>query len=565
MCKQYPDLNNVLALTKEFFHLCNTYYTAPHPGPKLNQQWWLHLLQQFPNNKINKKLQLGIKQGVRLGINRKDLPLLDEPTNIISSVKELEELLKKLISDIQVRNKQPVMEKPKYISCIFMKDEIKKYRLITHASKSKHGKGSLNANIRDDHKNVVLWNLKTLCKWLYLHGAKQGLYVTTYDLKDYFHHFHLHPHDVPYCGYQVFGNYLVALFSPYGVASVPQIACTHSEISTVKFHKQAPLHSQDTQKYYVDDCTLIHTDYWELHKNGLQCLKIVNDAGLTEQCKKRTWCERITKIYGWIFNTNNMTIRLPFDKLEKIKKILNIFLFKVDYCTTKFLFKVCGLLMHYSQINKIIKIICIKVVKLIYENINTNLSIKRQLNKIILIPTFIKNHFNIFYHFITKTTTFSIESIINEYKPQLLIATDATLISYGIYCNGTYVSSFLPFNMIGQPIHLCECWAVLQAIYLFECKNMNVVVYTDNEPTSKVMQNYWCKDLQWEPYLSNRAKFMIKNNCIIDVIYVKGKCNIFADYLSRGKLKSFKDACKKYKKPCVTRLYPKPLFKLNYN
>ena len=59
-----------------------------------------------------------------------------------------------------------------------MKDEITKYRLITHASKKLKGFESLNENILAEYKPVCLWNLKRLCKWLYLHGNKKGLWIT---------------------------------------------------------------------------------------------------------------------------------------------------------------------------------------------------------------------------------------------------------------------------------------------------------------------------------------------------------------------------------------------------
>ena len=189
---------------------------------------------------------------------------------------------------------------------------------------------------------------------------------TTYDLEDYFHHFLLNKKDTEYVGYQVFGKQMIALYSPYGVAAVPRIACTHSELSTVPFHRQVTIDSKDTHKMYVDDGTIIHHDNWKLHLNCLLAFKNINNATLKEKVKKRHYCVQQAKIYGWMFDTQYtpLLLYLPFDKRVKINKLLNIII-KVEYCDIKFLFKVTGTLMHYSQINKIIKIICIKFIRII--------------------------------------------------------------------------------------------------------------------------------------------------------------------------------------------------------
>ena len=475
-------------------------------------------------------------------------------------------MLTKLISDITKRNKQPINYKPKYISCIFMKNEIKKYRLITHASKKTKNTTSLNDIISEESKPVALWNLKTLFQWLYRHGNKLGLYITTFDLKDFFHHFRLHDQDADYCGYQILGKYLIALYSPYGVSSVPNIACTHSEMTTVEFNNRVPITSQGTQKYYVDDSTIIHHDAYQLHENSLEAITILKEAGFTESIEKRTWVKRRTKIYGWMFYTATTPIKiyLPIKKLHKIKQFLKIFIHKVDFCTLKFLFSLTGTLMHYSQINKIIKIICIKLVRKIYESINNNIEIKKQMNKIIYIPKWMKQHMSLFEHFLLKYQEFSINTILNAYKPQIQIATDATLISYGIYCYGYYISSLIPRKLIGQPVHITEAWTVIQALHIFKdiCAGKTVLIHCDNEPTVKVLTRYWNKHEQWQPYLQERGLFMIDNKCIIDLKHVPGERNIFADNLSRGRLQTFYQECKQHKRPLISRLFPKTnLFK----
>ena len=545
----------------EFFDECNNLLYTPHPGPKLNNQWWLDLFKTLPQTKANKLLVKGIEEGVRLGIKKKHGPLLQIPKNMVNNVKECEELLKKLIKDLGKRNKQPVLYTPTYIASIFMKDEVTKYRLISDASRKFRGFGSLNENIKDEFKPVYLWNLKELCKWLYLHGNKRGLYITTFDLEDYFHHFLLHPDDVKYVGYQVFGKKLVALYSPYGVSSVPRIACTHSELTTVPFHRLLPRWCQNILRWYVDDSTLIHWDYWTCHTSSLLILKLIIQAGLKENVKKRSWVKQESKIYGWIFYTESTPIRisLPYKKRIKIALLLEIFL-KVEYCTIAFLFKLTGTLMHYAQVNKVIKVICIKFIRIIYDIIDKNISIKKQVNKLVYIPAWFKSHFKIWKDYTTKHIEFPIDTVLKTYKQELVIATDATLISYGIYCNGYYISELLPIELIGQPIHICEAWAVLQAVNIFSkwCKSKNVVIYCDNEPACDVFTNYWCKNMAWEPYLYQRARYMMEYDCIIDVVHVSGECNKLADTLSRGRMQDFHAICSRFNRKTIKRLHPKP-------
>ena len=555
----WPDLQPIIDLILEFIQLCNKYISLPYPGNKLNTKWWLELLNSLPSGPANELLINGIKHGVRLGFASHKPPLVRIPTNIISSLTELEQMLKILMKDIKRRNKQPVSWHPSYINCIWMRDEIKKYRLITHASKCIKGFGSINSIIKDEFKPVYLWNLKTLCQWLYLHGNKSGLYITTYDLEDYFHHFRIHPDDRKYVGYMVFGKKLISLYTPYGLASVPRIACTHSDISTIAYHRLMDRASQDTQRFYVDDSTVIHYDWWQLHLNSLTALKVSRDAGFIEGPKKRTWCCQLNKIYGWIFDTQYtpILIYLPFKRRVKLRKLLDIML-SVSYGDIAFMFKLCGCIMNYCQINKILKILCIKWIKLIYANIDSDLSIKSQMNKIIHWPSWFINRFKIWYYIIYEYHTFSINNILCEYINPIYIAVDATLISYGIYCNGQYISDILPKFMLGLPIHLCEAYAVLQAIYIFQkiILSHHVIIYCDNEPACKVFQRYWSKNITWEPYLYQRSLFMVQLDCIIDVIHVAGECNVFADALSRGKMGTFKQLCITHKRPYYQRIYP---------
>ena len=270
-----------------------------------------------------------------------------------------------------------------------------------------------------------------------------------------------------------------------------------------------------------------------------------------------------TKIYGWMFNTQYtpILIYLPYKKRLKLTKLLDIIL-KVKYCDLRFLFKVSGTLMHYSQINKIIKVLCIKFIKVIYSYIDLNEPIRKQLNNIIFLPLWFRTHFKIWKYYISGFKQFTIDSVINSYNTHLFIATDSTLITYGIYCNGYYISDILPKEIIGLPVHICEAWTVIQALFIFKklLKNKNIIVYCDNKPTCDIMTKYWCKNLQWEPYLFTRAKYMMDYNCIIDVKHVAGVCNIFADKLSRAQINKFKQNCIKYNRPIKRRLYA-PYFK----
>ena len=369
--------------------------TAPHPGPKLNVKWWLNMLNTLPNNKDNILLKDGIKYGVSLGITHQN-NFSQKPSNVINSVEELEQLLLTLIRDLKQHNIHPVSYTPYYINSVFMRKEPTKYRLITNASYKAPYKVSINESIQEEYKPVYLYNLKRLCLWLYNHGAKTGLYVSTMDLHDYFHQFMIRAEDVPYTGYQIFGKTLTALYAPFGISSVPRIGCTHSEITTVAFHRQVGLVDQDTYKYYVDDSTLINPDPWQLHLNGLKALKIMKQAGLQESVNKRVWCQNVVKIYGWIFDLqyNNLKIYYPYKKRQKLKHLLDVVI-NNKYVELRVLFKLSGTIMHYSQVNIILKVMCLKLVGIIYGYIDQHSNIRKQLRKIVLIPKWLQNHLKI--------------------------------------------------------------------------------------------------------------------------------------------------------------------------
>ena len=243
--QKYPDCSTILPLVKEYYGVWNEYLNKPKPAPRINQQWWLEFVKTLPEKRLASQHAKWIKNGFELGISHHHGKLLRSPTNFVNSLRECIELLQRLISDIKNRNKQPTLNKPLYISCVWMRDEGKKFRLITHASKALWGKKSLNESINDEYKGLYLYNLNTLCKWLYFYGGKKGLYLITFDLKDYFHHFHLNKRDQQYCGYSFLGKYLYSLFSPYGIASVPKIATKHSDLLPIAFDRYHPLNSDE--------------------------------------------------------------------------------------------------------------------------------------------------------------------------------------------------------------------------------------------------------------------------------------------------------------------------------
>ena len=108
MVSEDPTLKNIQDLILEFLKLWNHYVNIKLPGNKLNTNWWTKFLRTLPNSIENKELLNGIYNGVRLGINNiNNIKLVRIPTNIISSIKELEELLKVINKDMVKRNKQP--------------------------------------------------------------------------------------------------------------------------------------------------------------------------------------------------------------------------------------------------------------------------------------------------------------------------------------------------------------------------------------------------------------------------------------------------------------------------
>ena len=72
------------------------------------------------------------------------------------------------------------------------------------------------------------------------------------------------------------------------------------------------------------------------------------------------------------------------------------------------------------------------------------------------------------------------------------------------------------------------------------------------------MQRYWCKNMDWEPYLYQRARIMMDLDCIVDVIHVSGICNKFADTLSRGLMTQFHNLCTRFDRADIKRIYPQP-------
>ena len=156
---------------------------------------------------------------------------------------------------------------------------------------------------------------------------------------------------------------------------------------------------------------------------------------------------------------------------------------------------------------------------------------------------------------------YQIKDVIRVYNKKYLIACDATLNSYGIYCGGYGISELLPQTLNGQPIHLTEAYAILASIYAFRkyIEGHNVIIFTDNKAAQAVFTRYWAKDGKWEPYLFHYVKMQYQYKCIVDVKYIKGECNVFADALSRGQWIKYHEYCRKYNRPDIGRIRINPI------
>lgn len=167
---------------------------------------------------------------------------------------------------------------------------------------------SLNKNIETSH--FKLEDLRTVLKLI-----SKNSYLCTVDLKDAYFLIKIHEDDRKYLRFQFEDSIYEFNVLPFGLNTAPFVF-TKVMKPVVKLLRICGYLST----IYLDDICLIGHDYQTCHENLQQTTKLLISLGFIINHEKSCFNpSQICKFLGYVFDTKNLQVTLPNEKINKIK------------------------------------------------------------------------------------------------------------------------------------------------------------------------------------------------------------------------------------------------------
>ena len=386
---------------------------------------------------------------------------------------------------------------------------------------------SVNDGIRadkylDDFEPLRFPTVDNLIKLIHKKGPACLLFKR--DLSRFFRQLPVDPGDVHLLGYTFLENFYFDVFMPMGLRSACRCAQRVSNAVTYIFSLQG-----FEAVNYIDDFggaeepDLAWRAFFELGN-------ILQNIGLQEAKEKAAPPAPVMTFLGLEVNTLNMTIKIPADKMHKIRQELRTWAVGVIK-NKKEVQSLCGLLNFAAA--------CIRPGRVYFSRILNFLRSFKDKNRLPVSEDVFRD-VEWWRHLAEKFN--GLAFILNENweKPDVVFSSDACLQGCGALTNKYYFSSPFPAAVknICTDINQLECWTVFLALKLWshEFARKRILIYCDNENSVRAINTGSSRDEMIQALLRNIHWLASEYSFELKCIHIKGVCNRRADWLSRFSL-----------------------------
>ena len=318
----------------------------------LRVEVWEKYLQLFPDREYVQYLLDGIRQGFRIGCNNssklcsssRNMRGAEEHPLVVQQYLQEEQKLGRII---------PVHPSVKHVvhlsrfGVIPKKHQPGKWRLIVDLS-SPTG-ASVNDFIDPSLCSLKYASVDDAAEFVFRSGRETQM--AKLDIKSAYRNVPIHPHDRFLLGMQWQGEMLIDTCLPFGLRSAPKIfnaladafewIITDQGASRVEF----VLH-------YLDDFLFIGSPHGNTCQESLSlALRLCQELGLPVMQEKVVGPSTVLDFLGIVIHSTKMELRLPHDKLSRLKHLIQAWLGKKS-CTKRQLLSLIGYLQHASTVVK---------------------------------------------------------------------------------------------------------------------------------------------------------------------------------------------------------------------
>ena len=328
----------------------------------------------------------------------------------------------------------------------------------------------------------------------------------------------------------------------FGIRCAPYIFTSISDFVARTMHKLGFLNVQN----YIDDFLVFGETYDECKHAQNVLIRLLGELGFNVSWKKCTTPSRHVRYLGIDFDSENMTLCLPEDKLCKLHHELDYFSGK-DRATKKQLQRLCGIIAHATKVVRGGRIFSRRLIDMLHGLGEGNPRVR--LNR--------DFHLDIQWWLEFARTFNGKEHIIQQnYGHGPILFTDSCLKGYGLTYNADWAGGFFNTDILPVDIDLCDPshnhWEnigvpdagninYLELVPIFIAlvryqdlwRNQHVLCKTDNTQVVSAVNKGVSVNASSMDLLRDMFWICAYNNIYLSAKHIPGISNVIPDALSR--------------------------------
>ena len=392
---------------------------------------------------------------------------------------------------------------------------------------------SVNAGISQEDASVQYTRFDEIIRLVREEG--QGSYLFKLDIKSAFRLIPIHPRDFQLLGMFHNGEFFIDKCLPFGLS----VSCAIFEkFSTFLEWALRQATGSDQIIHYLDDFCGGCKDQREAQNMLDISLALFSKLGVPIAEEKVEGPVTSLKFLGLEVDTVNMLVKLPPDKLSKLKEIVNNFV-------SKGLVKVR--LRELQSVIGSLSFACKAIVPgraFLRRLIDATSGVRRPFHRIRVTKGMLED-LMVWQTFLSDFNGASMMIPANIRHVDLF--TDASGASgFGAYCDGHWVTGQWPDELhsvvSAKDITCKELFPIILALLVWgiDWANMRIIFHCDNQAVVTIINKQTCKQKHTMNLVRLMVTFCLSNNIVFKAVHVLGVNNGIADALSRLQLDRFR-------------------------
>ncbi|XP_021347069.1 uncharacterized protein LOC110454687 isoform X1 [Mizuhopecten yessoensis] len=501
----------------------------PLPTPIVIDRF-LTYLRGYDKSKLN-FLQDGFKQGFRL--QYEGPRIFRDSRNLKSALDNMQILKDKIQKEIYHGRCFGPYHTPPFTNLqisplgLVPKKEPNEFRVIHHLSFPEGS--SINDGIAPENSTVVYQTIDQAIQLIKHYGPNSFLAKT--DIESAFRLIPIHPDDYELLGFKIDDKFYFDRVLPMGCS----ISCRLFEAFS------SAIHWILEHKFQVSGVVHVLDDFLFVGPpDSRKCLDDLNnflsfcsDTSIPIKQSKTELPTTVLTFLGIELDSKAMVARLPLDKVEKMRALLDSFS-RRQKVTLKELQSLIGLLNFACRVispgrtflRRLIDLTCGLTKPYHHKRLNKEARCDLAAWKIFL------DSFNGTFMFLSDRW---------ETSEQLRFYTDASNLGYGGFFQTSWMYGEWPLHWQSFHITVKEFFAIIVALELWgpSLTNRCIIFYCDNHAVVDIINKQTSKDKTLMKLVRRFVVTTLKLNILFTARHIPGKSNILSDHLSRLQVDSF--------------------------